>query len=161
MVNKNAEKIDGIIREALKQTNNRGIILSGWGSAKRESTSDLIYLESVPHDWLLPKCKLLIHHGGAGTTSAGLRAGIPQVVVPFMADQPFWGGRVHAIGVASKPIRVNQLSVETMVSAIAEAETKVILKRAQVTGQDIRGEDGVMNAVKLIESYVMKFNESV
>lgn len=153
MVNKNAEKVDAVICEALKQTNNRGIILSGWGSAKRESTNDLLYLESSPHDWLLPKSKMLIHHGGAGTTSAGLRAGIPQVVVPFMADQPFWGSRVHAVSVAPKPIRVHQLSVEKMVSAIAEAESKVILECAQVIGQDIRGEDGVMNAIKLIESY--------
>jgi UDP:flavonoid glycosyltransferase YjiC (YdhE family) len=119
-----------------------------------------MYLESVPHDWLLPKCKLLIHHGGAGTTSAGLRAGIPHIVVPFMADQPFWGSRVHAIGVAPKPIRVNQLSVEKMVSAIAEVESKLILERVQVTGQAIRGEDGVMNVVGLIESYAKRFNES-
>jgi sterol 3beta-glucosyltransferase len=103
---------------------------------------------------------MLIHHGGAGTTSAALRAGISQVVVPFMADQPFWGSRVHAIGVASKPIRVNQLSVEKIVSAIVEAESKVILERAQITGQIIRGEEGVMNAVDLIESYAMKFHES-
>lgn len=161
MVHKNAEKVDEIIRESLKRTNNRGIILSGWGSAKRESTSDLLYLESVPHDWLLPKCKMLIHHGGAGTTSAGLRAGIPQVVVPFMADQPFWGSRVHAIGVAPKPIRVRQLSVERMVGAMVEAESKVILERAQVIGQGIRGEEGVMNAVKLIETYADEFSKSV
>ncbi len=160
MVNKNAEEIDAIIRESLGRTNNRGVILSGWGSMYHESTSDLLYLESAPHDWLLPKCKMLIHHGGAGTTSAGLRAGIPQVVVPFMADQPFWGNRVHAIGVAPRAINVNQLSVEKMVSAIAEAKSKVILERAQVTGQVIRGEDGVMNAVDLIESYAMKFHES-
>ena len=160
MVHKNAEKVDGIIRESLKRTNNRGIILSGWGSSIRESTSDLLYLESVPHDWLLPKCKMLIHHGGAGTTSSTLRAGIPQIVVPFMADQPFWGSRVHAVGVATKPIRVNQLSMEKMVSAIAEAESKDILERAQVIGQAIRSEDGVMNAVKIIESYTLMFNES-
>jgi sterol 3beta-glucosyltransferase len=160
MVNKNAETIEAIIRESLKRTNNRGIILSGWGSTKRESTNDLLYLESAPHDWLLPKCKMLIHHGGAGTTSAALRAGISQVVVPFMADQPFWGSRVYAVGVASKPIRVNQLSVEKIVSAIVEAESKVILERAQITGQIIRGEEGVMNAVDLIESYAMKFHES-
>lgn len=160
MVNKNAEKVDEIIREALKRMNHRGIILSGWGSIGRESTSDFLYMESAPHDWLLLKCKMLIHHGGAGTTSAGLRAGIPQVVVPFMADQPFWGSRVHAIGVAPKPIRVNHLSVEKMVSAIAEAESKFILERAQFTGQEIRGEDGVMNAVRLIESYAIRFNES-
>lgn len=160
MVNKNAEKIDSIVRLALKQTNNRGIILSGWGSAKRESTNDLLYLESVPHDWLLPKCKMIIHHGGAGTTSAGLRAGIPQVVVPFMADQPFWGSRVHAIGVAPKPILVKKLSVEKMVGAMAEAESNVVLERAQVTGHAIRAEDGVGNAVRLIESYAARFKES-
>lgn len=157
MVNKNAEKIDAVIQESLMRTNNRGIILSGWGSAHRESTSEFLYLESAPHDWLLPKCKMLIHHGGAGTTSAGLRAGVPQVVVPFMADQPFWGDRVHTVGVGPKPIRVNQLSVEKMASAMAEAETNVILERAQVTGQRIRSEEGVDTAVKLIESYVVEF----
>lgn len=160
MVNKNAEKIEVIIRKSLKQTNNRGVILSGWGSAKREATHDLLYLQSAPHDWLLPKCKMIIHHGGAGTTSAGLRAGIPQVVVPFTADQPFWGGRVHAVGVSPKPIRVSQLSVEKMVGAIAEAESNALLERAQATGQSIRGEDGVGNAVGLIESYVVEFGRS-
>lgn len=160
MVNKNVEKIDEIIRESLKQTDNRGIILSGWGSMKRESTNDLLYIESAPHDWLLPKCKMIVHHGGAGTTSSALHAGIPQVVVPFIADQPFWGSRVHAVGAAPKPIRINHLSVEKMVSAIAEAESKVILEHAQVIGQEIRSEDGVMNAVKLIETYTIKFRES-
>lgn len=160
MVNKNAEMVDEVIRESLKQMSNRGIILSGWGSTKRESTSNLLYIESAPHDWLLPKCKMIVHHGGAGTTSAGLRAGIPQIVVPFMADQPFWGSRVHAIGVASKPIRVNQLSADKMVSAIAEAESKDILERAQAIGQEIRSEDGMMNAVKLIESYAIRYHES-
>jgi sterol 3beta-glucosyltransferase len=160
MVNKDAEKIDGIICDALEQTNNRGVILSGWGSAKRASTKDLLYLESAPHDWLLPKCKLIVHHGGAGTTSAALRAGIPQVVVPFMADQPFWGSRAHAIGVAPHPILVKKLSVERMVSAIAEAESKVVLERTQATGQSIRGEDGVKYAVELIESHVSDFMTS-
>lgn len=160
MVNKNAEKVDEIIRKALKRTNNRGIILSGWGSMKRESTSDLLYLESAPHDWLLPKCKMLMHHGGAGTASAALRAGIPQIVVPFMADQPFWGSRVHAIGVALKPIRVNQLSGEKMVRAIAAAESNAILERAQATGQRVRGEDGVGEAVRLVESYAAEFQKS-
>ena len=90
MVNRKAERIDQVVREALKQMNNRGIILSGWGSVKSRSSKDLLYLESAPHDWLLPLCKMVIHHGGAGTTSAGLHAGIPNIVVPFTADQPFW-----------------------------------------------------------------------
>lgn len=160
MVNKDAEKIDAIIRESLKRTNNRGIILSGWGSTHRESTGDLLYLESAPHDWLLPKCKMLIHHGGAGTTSAALRAGIPQIVIPFMADQPFWGSRVHAVGVAPGPIRVSQLSVEKMIRAMTEAESKAILERAQVTGQRIRGEDGVGEAARLVEAYAAAYQNS-
>lgn len=160
MVNKNAEKIDVIIRDVLKQTGNRGIILSGWGSVHRESTNDVLYLESAPHDWLLPRCKMVIHHGGAGTTSAGLRAGVPQVVVPFMADQPFWGSRVHAIGVGPKPIFVKKLSVAEMVGAIAEAESKAVCVRAQTTGQVIRGEDGVGNAVRLLETYAGGFQGS-
>ncbi len=160
MVNRRAEHIDQIIREALKETGNRGIVLSGWGSAIHESSNDLFYLESAPHGWLLPRCKMIVHHGGAGTTSAGLRAGIPAIVIPFTADQPFWGNRVYTIGVGPKPILVKDLSVEKMVSAIAEAESKVILERAQVTGQRIRSEDGVTNAVKLIESHAMAFHES-
>ena len=157
MVNKDAKRIDEIIRESLKQTNNRGIILSGWADVKHESTNDLLYLESAPHDWLLPKCKMIIHHGGAGTTSAGLCAGIPNIVVPFTADQPFWGGRVHAVGAGPKPILVKNLSVEKLTKAIAEAESDVILQQAQVIGQEIRGEDGVNEAVRWIESYVLQF----
>lgn len=160
MVNKEAEKINGIICNALEQTNNRGIILSGWGIVKRESTKDLLYLESASHDWLLPKCRLVVHHGGAGTTSAALRAGIPQVIVPFMADQPFWGGRAHAIGVAPRPILVKKISVDGMVNAIVTAEDDVYLERAQVAGQIIRGEAGVANAVRLIESHVYDFMKS-
>ena len=159
MVNRNAERIDGIVREALKKTTNRGVILSGWGSVKCESSQDLLYLESVPHDWLFPKCKMVIHHGGAGTTSAGLRAGIPAIVIPYTADQPFWGNRIQAIGVGPKPILVNQLSADKMVSAIVEAESKFILERAQLTGQMIRGEDGVADAIAVIESHGSEYKK--
>ena len=160
MINRDAEKIDNIFREALKQTGQRGIILSGWSHMKRRSSTDLLYLDAVPHDWLLPRCKMIVHHGGAGTTSAGLRAGIPTIIVPFTADQPFWGKRVHAIGVGPEPILVKNLSVERLVSAIAEAESKVFRERAQAVGQGIRGEDGVGHAINLIESYVNNWDGS-
>lgn len=161
MVHKDAGRIDETVREALKQTNVRGIVLSGWGAVKHQSAKDLLYLESAPHDWLLPKCKMIIHHGGAGTTSAGLRAGIPQVIVPFMADQPYWGRRVHAAGAGTKPIPVKSISVERLVKAIAEAESNAFRERAQVIGQRIRGENGVADAVQLIEAYVLEFQSNV
>ncbi len=159
MVNRKAERIDQIVREVLKQMNNRGIILSGWGSVKSRSSKDLLYLESAPHDWLLPRCKMVIHHGGAGTTSAGLRAGIPNIVVPFIAEQPFWGNRVNAIGAGPKPILVDKLSVENLTQAMVEADSNIIRKRAQFFGQDIRSEDGINNAIMLIESHVFEFKK--
>jgi sterol 3beta-glucosyltransferase len=152
MVNHAAEKIDYIVRASLEQTKQRGVILSGWGSVRHPPSKDFLYLDVVPHDWLLPHCKMVIHHGGAGTTSAGLRAGVPNIVVPFMADQPFWGKRIYAMGASPKHILVKNLSVEKLAAAIVEAESKVIRERAQVIGQHIRGEDGVNQAVRLIES---------
>lgn len=160
MVNRHRERIDRIICDTLKRTNNRGIILSGWSGVTNQSSDDLLYLEAVPHGWLLPKCKMIIHHGGAGTTSAGLRAGIPNIVVPFTADQPFWGKRVHAIGAGSKPILVKTLSVENLTRAIAEAESDSLRERARAIGQRIRSEDGVGRAVTLIEKYSNDFHRA-
>lgn len=159
MVNRDAERIDEIVRESLKRTNNHGIILSGWGKVHPSSSKDLLYLESAPHDWLLPRCKIVIHHGGAGTTSAGLRAGIPNIVVPFTADQPFWGWRVHAIGAGPKPVLIKHLTVERLTKAIAEAESQAIGERAQAASRKIRSEDGVSRAVELVESHARNWHE--
>jgi sterol 3beta-glucosyltransferase len=158
MVNRGKERIDSIVRKSLRQTGNRGIILAGWSGIKESSSNDLLYLEAAPHDWLLPRCKMVIHHGGAGTTAAGLRAGIPNVVIPFTADQPFWGKRVHAIGAGPKPILVKNLSVEKLTQAIAEAESHTLRVGAQVIGQEVRSEDGIDRAVDLIEKYSNNFH---
>lgn len=160
MVNRDAETIDRIIRESLSKTGQRGIILSGWGGARNSSSSNLLYLESAPHDWLLPRCKMLIHHGGAGTVAAGLRAGIPQVIVPFMTDQPFWARRVHAVGAAPNPILVKHLSVERLTQAIIEASGDNIRQHAHVLGQSINKEDGVMRAIELIESHAQNWKNN-
>ena len=158
MVHRDAERINNVVHEALKQTGNRGVILSGWGGVKDRSSNDVLYLETAPHDWLLPRCKMVIHHGGAGTTGAGLRAGIPNVIVPFTADQPFWGRRVQAVGAGPKPILVKKLSVEKLTRAIAEAETNALRERALAIGQEIRSEDGIGEAVKWIGKYSNDFH---
>jgi sterol 3beta-glucosyltransferase len=157
MVNRNAERIDRVVREALTQTNNRGIVLSGWGGIKDRASENMLYLDAVPHDWLLPRCRMVIHHGGAGTTSAGLRAGIPNIVVPFTADQPFWGRRIHAIGAGPRPVPVNRLTTERLMQAIVEAEGEAVRRRAQVLGRRVRSEEGVNNAVSLIEAHLENF----
>jgi sterol 3beta-glucosyltransferase len=157
MVYRDAERVDALIRESLAKTGNRGIILSGWGGTKRSSSDDLLYLDSAPHDWLLPRCHMVIHHGGAGTTAAGLRAGIPNIAVPFMADQPFWGKRVHTIGAGPKPVLVKHLSVEDLTRAIVEAEGDMLCHRARAIGRRITIEDGTGEAVKWIETYSNNF----
>jgi UDP:flavonoid glycosyltransferase YjiC (YdhE family) len=158
MVNRDAEEIDRVVRAALTRTGHRGIILSGWGRVHRPASRDVLYMAAVPHDWLLLRCRMIIHHGGAGTTSAGLRAGIPNIVVPFTADQPFWGRRVHDLGAGPRPILVKTLSVEKLAQAMAEAEGGRIRERAQALGQEIRGEEGVHRAVELIESHARDWN---
>jgi len=159
MVNRDADRIDDIVRSALENTNNRGIILSGWSALRDRVSDNLIYLDAVPHGWLLPHCKMIIHHGGAGTTSAGLLAGIPNVVIPFTADQPFWGRRVKRIGAGPKPIYVNKLSVKNLTQAIVEADDEVICKRAQALGQSLRSENGVQYATRLMETYASEFKK--
>jgi sterol 3beta-glucosyltransferase len=159
MVNRDAEKVDGIVRQSLAQTGNRGILLSGWSQVKHTLSENILYLEAVPHDWLLPHCKMIVHHGGAGTTSAGLQAGIPNIVVPFTVDQPFWGRRVHAIGAGPSPIPVKKLTTEKLTQAILEAETDVSRERAAETGRKICMEDGVGVAVGLIEKHYNDFHK--
>jgi len=83
-----------MILDALRQTGQRGLLLTGWGGIVQTDLPDTVFLlNSVPHSWLFPKMAAIVHHGGAGTTAAALRAGIPSVVVPFFGDQPFWGDR--------------------------------------------------------------------
>lgn len=156
MIHRDAERIDEIIRDALKRSKQRAVILSGWGSVHRTSTSDVLYLDAVPHDWLLPHCKMLIHHGGAGTTSAGLRAGIPQVVVPFMADQPFWGKRIHAIGVGSYPLLVKNISTDQLMQAMVESESQAVCEQARLVSQFVRKDAGVLLAIDIIEKVGLK-----
>jgi UDP:flavonoid glycosyltransferase YjiC (YdhE family) len=86
-----------------------------------------------------------------------LQAGIPNLVVPFAVDQPFWGRRVHAIGAGPVPIPVKKLSTEKLTQAILEGESKEYLQRAALIGRKIRSEDGVGAAVRLIEEHYNDF----
>lgn len=153
MVNQEAERIHRVVCEALAQTHQRGIFLSGWGGYHgNERDANILYLDSAPHDWLFPRCKVVIHHGGAGTTAAGLRSGKPNIIVPHMGDQIFWGIRVAAIGAGPAPIPVKQLTTWRLVAALNQVHDPVLRASAQETGRLIRMEDGVGQAVRIIES---------
>lgn len=110
----NPEYLTYYIVEALKKTRQGGIILSGWGNVGKivniKDSLRVFAMSDVPHDWLLPQVKAMVHHGGAGTTAAVLKAGIPSIVVPFFADQPVWGQKLAQLGVSPAPIPYKEVS---------------------------------------------------
>jgi UDP:flavonoid glycosyltransferase YjiC (YdhE family) len=120
---------------------------------KEELPNSIYMLDAVPHDWLFPRVAAVVHHGGVGTTAAGLRAGVPSILVPFFGDQPFWAGRVRALGGGPAAIPRRELSAARLAQAIQEAVAdEPLRRRAAEIGALIRTEDGVGRAVTIIES---------
>ncbi|KAL5538643.1 hypothetical protein UlMin_042648 [Ulmus minor] len=144
------EKMTKIIVQALEETDQRGIINKGWGGlGNLEEPKEFVYLlDNCPHDWLFPHCSAVVHHGGAGTTAAGLKAACPTSIVPFFGDQPFWGERVHARGVGPAPIPVDEFSLVKLVDAIRFMLDPKVKERAVELAEAMRNEDGVTGAVK-------------
>ncbi|GAB4443261.1 MAG: glycosyltransferase [Chloroflexi bacterium OHK40] len=142
---------------ALHLAGRRGVLLSGWvGDADLEALpgygEQFIVLREAPHDWLYPRASVVVHHGGAGTTGAALRAGVPAVVTPFIADQFFWARRAHRLGVGPAPLPAAQLSPEMLADAIRRAEDPTIRRRAAAVGACVRAEDGIGAAIRAIEA---------
>jgi UDP:flavonoid glycosyltransferase YjiC (YdhE family) len=138
----------------------RAIIAGGWGGLASTALPDsILCIEAAPHDWLLPRMSLAVHHGGAGTTAAVARAGIPQVVIPHITDQPFWAACVQSLGVGPAPIERRTLTAENLAVAIHAAESPAMRRAAAALGTRVRAEDGVGEAVRLIEG-VARSNRS-
>ncbi|KAG1362509.1 sterol 3-beta-glucosyltransferase UGT80A2 [Cocos nucifera] len=144
------EKMTRIIVEALEITGQRGIINKGWGGlGNLAEPKEFVYLlDNVPHDWLFLQCKAVVHHGGAGTTAAGLKAACPTTIVPFFGDQPFWGERVHVRGLGPPPIPVDQFTLQKLVDAIKFMMDPEVKLRALELSKAMESEDGVTGAVK-------------
>jgi sterol 3beta-glucosyltransferase len=153
MGNSSPEETTDLVVRALARTGQRGVISSGWGGLGKGKLPDTVFtIESAPFSWLFPQMAAVVHHGGAGTTSMGLWAGIPSVVTPFMGDQPFWGQRVHELGVGPKPIPRRRLTVDNLAEAIRCAVTDTAMRRSAASlGERIRAENGVARAVEVIE----------
>lgn len=153
MSGKHAADRARVVLDALEQTGQRGLLARGWGGlAATELPSTVQLIDAAPHDWLFPQMAAVVHHGGAGTTAAGLRAGRPSVICPFLGDQPFWGAVVHARGVGPQPIPQRRLTVARLAEAISMAVQDVgIQQRAAALGAAIQAEDGVGSAVTIVE----------
>ncbi|MBI5667528.1 MAG: glycosyltransferase family 1 protein [Chloroflexi bacterium] len=153
IVTTDIERLTRAVVDALAQAGQRGILLGGWaGLGQQELPGTMLRLDEAPHDWLFPRLAAVVHHGGAGTTGAALRAGMPNVIVPFTADQPFWGRRVQALGVGPAPIWQHRLTAERLASALRTAlDDPAMRQRAAALGEKIRDEDGLSTAVRVFE----------
>jgi len=129
----------------------RALLFAGWsGFGEGALPPGVLSIGPTPHDWLLPRTRIVVHHGGAGTTHAAARAGVPSVVVPFGGDQPFWADRLRLAGVAPKAIAHRRLTASRLRESLALAATAQMVARARSIGAAIAREDGIPNAVARI-----------
>jgi sterol 3beta-glucosyltransferase len=151
-ITRDPEKTSRIVLDALRQSGQRGVMATDWGGLSQSDLPDDVFVtQPVPHDWLFPRMAAVVHHGGAGTTGAGLRAGVPSIIVPVSNDQPFWARRVNALGAGPTPISRKRLTADRLAHTIGVAlRDESIRKRAAELGERIRAEDGVANAVRII-----------
>ncbi len=156
MRDRRPEATTRLVLKAVQRTGQRAVLLSGWaGLGAADLPPGVFPLDYAPHTWLFPQMAAVVHHGGAGTTAAGLAAGIPTVVVPIIGDQPFWGRRVHALGAGPQPIPHARLTAYNLAAAIEEATTSQPMReKAAELSQLIAAEDGVGQAVKTIQEFL-------
>jgi UDP:flavonoid glycosyltransferase YjiC (YdhE family) len=130
----------------------RALVQSGWANLDATDGDDILTIGAAPHSWLLPRTAAVVHHGGAGTTAAGLRAGIPAVTTPIYADQPLWGGRLAALGVGPAPVPFTRLNAERLGEAIREVVSRPSYRdRAAALGRVLATEDGAAPVVAAVD----------
>ncbi|KAH7082383.1 putative glucosyl/glucuronosyl transferase [Paraphoma chrysanthemicola] len=145
IVLKDPNAMTDLILEAVKKTGQRLLLSKGWGGIGAEEIGipdNVFMLGNVPHDWLFKQVSCVVHHGGAGTTAAGISAGRPTVVVPFFGDQPFWGSMVARAGAGPDPIPHKHLTADNLASAIDFCLKPESLERAKELASKIAAERG-------------------
>ncbi|MGP9527947.1 glycosyltransferase [Glutamicibacter sp. AOP5-A2-18] len=130
----------------------RRTIIQGAGEF---SESNVLGVGAVPHHWLFPQVAAVVHHAGAGTTAAGLRAGVPAVPVPIFTDQPFWASRLHRLGAGVAPIAYKNLTVNSLAQAINEAESNEnYAQGARLISTKLAAEeDSALKVARFLERY--------
>lgn len=146
-----AQRLSTLIADAMRRAKVRGIIQAGWSGLQAEN-DNVITVKEVPHAWPFPQTAAVIHHAGAGTTAAGLRAGIPAVPVPVQLDQHFWAARLTALGVAPSPLRYQRLTAQRLSDLITSAvHDPARGVRAHKLAEHLATEDGTQQVLQSIE----------
>ncbi|MGP3946649.1 glycosyltransferase [Streptomyces sp. 6N106] len=146
------ERLGELVTAAVARAGVRAVVQTGWAGLAAAG-DDVLTVGDLPHDWLFPRTAAVVHHAGAGTTAAGLRAGVPAVPVPAMADQPFWAARLHRLGVAPRPLPLDALTAESLGAAITTCLTEPALRRRAAELADAIGaEDGAAAVLAYVGS---------
>lgn len=144
-----ADKFTQMIFEAVELAGVRALVSKGWGGLGGEDVPDNIFmLDNTPHDWLFPRVRACVIHGGAGTTAIALKCGKPTMIVPFFGDQNFWGKMVSSADVGPEPVPYKHLNAEKLAEGIEYCLTDKAKQAAEVIAKRIAEEgDGAANAV--------------
>jgi UDP:flavonoid glycosyltransferase YjiC (YdhE family) len=154
-------KLTRTIFDAVTSAGCRALVSKGWGGLGVDSVGipeGVFMLGNCPHDWLFERVSAVVHHGGAGTSAAGIKAGKPTVVVPFFGDQPFWGAMINRAGAGPKPIPNKELNAENLAAAITEALKPETKARAEELGRSIGQERGADEGGKTFHQF-LNFDE--
>lgn len=151
------QQLTKLVIEGLRRAGKRGILATAGGAiCTAEVGTDMHFITGAPHDRLFPLVDAVVHHGGAGTTGAALRAGKPMAICPFIGDQPFWARRMKALGVGPTILDKRKMDADAIAGALGALDELAVRGRASDLGQAIRREDGVTSAIDFIERRLTK-----
>lgn len=151
-----AEQLSEIIKQAAGRAGVRVLVHAGWANLQAEGDT-VMTVGDTPHGWLFPRVAAVAHHCGAGTTAAGLRAGVPTIALPAYGDGPFWAARLTALGVAAATINQRRLTADHLAAAMRSAVNEPQLRdNAQRLGAEIAAEHGVEQVVNAVESLLQQ-----
>jgi sterol 3beta-glucosyltransferase len=147
-----AEQMSNTIAQAARQAGVRAVVQAGWTSLDVVDES-VLTIGEAPHEWLFPRVAAVAHHCGAGTTAAGIRAGVPTIALPAYGDGPFWAQRISELGVSAGTINQRTLSVDRLAEAMRTAVSDIrIRETAQLLAARVGREDGAAAVVTAVES---------
>jgi len=141
-----------LLLDAVERAGCRAILARGWAGLGDGPLPDSVFSAgALPHESLFPQLAAVVHHGGAGTTTTAARSGVPQIVIPHLLDQHYWGHRAHLLGVAPPPLPRSKLSAAGLAERIAASlENELLSERARELAERLRTGDPLERAAEAI-----------
>ncbi|MCO4764430.1 MAG: glycosyltransferase family 1 protein [Myxococcales bacterium] len=157
MVDPTPERTADLVREAAAIAGVRIVLGTGWSDSHAQVGEQVMVIRAAPHALLLPRCLAAVHHGGAGTTFAAAMAGVPQLLVPHLMDQYYWGARITERGLGPTAIPRKKLTAKKLARALVQCrDGPGMRERAAHAGAALSKTDGVATAIAVLEQVVMK-----